>query len=241
VKPRHPNTGACNPAREQRWLCQDRRDAGEQLAEELLTYRGKGALVLGMARGGIPVARAVAERLSAQFDVIVARKLGAPGQEELAIGAIAADGTCCLNRQLILQLGLPDASVERLAAEQCAEAKRLEQRLRRGCAPLDAEGRVVILVDDGLATGATLCAAIRSLRRQRVRKLVVAVPVGAADGCELIAEYADEVVCPHQPEPFRAVGTYYRDFEQTSDEEAARILNAYHLGLKPVDASLTRV
>jgi predicted phosphoribosyltransferase len=227
MNPHHYAAGLQEIDRKPRWLFRDREHAGEQLAGELLEYRGTDALVLGMARGGIPVAAAVAERLGADLDLIVARKLGAAGQEELAIGAIAGDSVGYLNRELIMQLGVPDAWIGRVAAEQLQLARQREQRLRRAVAALDPEGRTVILVDDGLATGATMRAAIRSLRRQRVKKLVAAAPVGSADACELVGEVADVVVCPHRPDPFHSVAAYYQRFDQTSEEEAARILNAH--------------
>lgn len=209
------------------WLFRDRVDAGAQLARELEVYRGKHALVLGIPRGGVPVAGEVARRLDADLDVVVARKVGAPGQEELALGAVTADGTRCMNSELLELIGIPDAQLERLVAEQSAEASRREHRFRRGLPALGTEGRIVILVDDGLATGATMRAAVRALRGGRAAKLVVAVPVGAAETCERVAAEVDELVCPHPLEAFYAVGIHYQKFGQTSDDEVERILSEH--------------
>jgi putative phosphoribosyl transferase len=207
------------------WPCfLDRRDAGVRLAEQLGAHRGANTLVLGIPRGGVPVAAEVARALDAELDVIVARKLGAPMQPELAVGAVTADGTRCLNEDIARALGLGGAELARAAAEAMAEAARRERRFRRGAAAPDPTGRTVILVDDGLATGATMRAAARSVRRRRPARLVIAVPVGAPEACEAMRAEADEVVCLARPEPFWAVGTHYVDFGQTTDEEVERLL-----------------
>jgi putative phosphoribosyl transferase len=208
-------------------LYEDRSDAGAQLAGALRHYKDRDPLVLGIPRGGIPVAREVAGRLGAELDVIVARKLGAPHQSELAIGAVTADGTRVLNQSLIDMLEVPPAYLERVTAGQGEEAKRREAKFRPGLAPRMVRGRVVILVDDGLATGATVRACARALQGAHVKKLVVAVPVGAADACDALAAEVDELVCPWRPDPFFAVAAHYHRFEQVSDVEVERVLREY--------------
>lgn len=209
------------------WLLfRDRRDAGERLARQLDAYRGTGALVLGIPRGGVPVAAEVARALDADLDVIVARKIGAPMQPELAIGAVTADGGRFLNDDVIRALGIQERYVERATAEQIEEATRRERRFRAGAPVVDARGRTVILVDDGLATGATMRAAARAIRARAPARLVIAVPVGARDTCAAMRGEADEVVCLAQPDPFWAVGAHYADFGQTTDDEVERLLSA---------------
>lgn len=207
------------------WLFRDRVDAGAQLARELGAYRRKHALVLGIPRGGVPVAAEVARTLDADLDVVVARKVGAPGQEELALGAVTADGTSFMNSDLVELIGISDTELERRVNEQSAEARRREHRFRGGLSALSTQGRIVILVDDGLATGATMRAAVRALRGSGAAKLVVAVPVGAAETCKRVAAEVDELVCPYALEAFYAVGIHYQTFGQTSDEEVERILS----------------
>jgi predicted phosphoribosyltransferase len=212
-------------------LFEDRADAGAQLARDLAHYRGQHALVLGLPRGGVPVAAPIAAALDAELDVIVARKLGAPGQEELGIGALTADGTRFINQRLVRAVGATPAYLERVTREQQVEAQRREQRFRQGLLPLALAGRIVIIVDDGLATGATMRAAVAAAQRAKPQRLIVAVPVGAADTCKLLEEEAHEVVCTHQPERFSSVGTYYRDFDQTRDEEVLELLRAHRAQL----------
>lgn len=202
----------------------DRADAGAKLASALEHHRGSGALVLGLPRGGVPVAYQVATHLELPLDIIVARKLGAPGQEELALGAVTADGTVYRNEELIRQLGVQDAYLSRVIAEQSAEAHRREERFRAGSRPLYLKGRSVILVDDGLATGATMRAALRALRRAKVGHLTVAIPIGARTTCEALAAEVDELVCLDQPLFFHAVGAHYDHFDQTEDDEVERLL-----------------
>jgi predicted phosphoribosyltransferase len=221
---REDTVGLFDLRRQRRSLFLDRVDAGTQLAHSLQQYRGRHALVLGIPRGGVPVAFEVAKRLDADLDVIVARKIGAPGQEELALGAVTSDGTRFLNRELITLIGVSDATLDRLSEQQRAEAQRREQRFRRGLPPLDPSGRIVILVDDGLATGATLRAAVRSLRQRDVERLVAAVPVGARESCAAVEGEVDDLACPYRPDPFLAVGVHYQTFGQTSDEEVERLL-----------------
>jgi putative phosphoribosyl transferase len=202
----------------------DRADGGRALAAALAAHRGTAPVVLGIPRGGVPVAVVVARALEGELDVVVARKLGAPLQPELALGAVAADGSRFLNDEVIAMLGVDESYLRRITAEQRAEAQRRELRFRGGRVPAPLQGRTVILVDDGLATGATMRAAIRSVRARKPGRLVVAVPVGPADTCDAIAGEVDEVVCPAKPAPFGAVGLYYRHFGQVEDDEVVRLL-----------------
>jgi putative phosphoribosyl transferase len=206
------------------WIYRDRAHAGAVLGANLQHLRGRRPLVLGIARGGVPVAREVAHRLGGELDVFVARKLGLPGQQELAMGAIASDGTCYIDRKLVLELGVSDAALGYATRVQSAEAQRRERLFRRERAHRDPAGRVVVLVDDGLATGATMLVAVRSVSQRKPAHLVVAVPVGAPSTCDELAPLVDELVCPYRPELFHAVGQYYRRFDQTSDDEVVRIL-----------------
>lgn len=205
----------------------DRRDAGRRLAAALEAYRGQDVLVLGIPRGGVVVAAEVARALDADLDVVVARKLGSPISPELAIGAVTADGGRWLHDELIEALRATAAYVERTTAEQVAEARAREARFRAGRPGPRIEGRVVIVVDDGLATGATMRAAVRSVRRQRPARIVVAVPVGAPAACEALRREADEVVCLLEPELFFAVGGFYERFEPTEDAEVQELLQAH--------------
>jgi predicted phosphoribosyltransferase/dienelactone hydrolase len=210
-------------------LFRDRRDAGAQLAEKLAqTYAGQDVLVLGIPRGGIPVADEIAKRLDAELDVVVARKLGAPGYPELAIGAVTANGGRFLKQDVIRELGVSDAYLESVTAEQREEARRREERFREGRLAGDFPGRVVIIVDDGLATGATMRAAVRSVQAGHAEKTVVAVPVGSHEACAALRAEADEVVDLAEPEPFWAVGFYYEQFGQTEDAEVQQILSQAH-------------
>lgn len=204
----------------------DRATAGARLAERLESYKGKDVLVLGVPRGGVPIAYEVATALDAELDVIVARKLGAPYQPELAIGAITADGTCHLDRDIVTQLQVGNDYIERATRQERAEARRREERFRVGRPEPRIAGRTVIVVDDGLATGATMFAAVDAIRRQGPARLVVAVPVGSEQACTELGDLADEVVCLARPKPFYAVGLYYERFDQTPDEEVVRLLEA---------------
>jgi putative phosphoribosyl transferase len=202
----------------------DRRAAGAALAQRLERYRGSHPLVLGLPRGGVPVAAEVARHLDGELDVVVARKLGSPVSPELAIGAVTADGVRFLNTKVIEMLDVPAAYIERVAADQQAEAQRREARFRGGRAPLRVAGRTVILVDDGLATGATMRAAVRAMRTQGPARLVVAVPVGAPDACAALRTEVDEVACLAEPPDFGAVGFYYADFGQVDDAVVEELL-----------------
>jgi len=203
----------------------DRVIAGRFLAERLPQYADRpDVLVLALPRGGVPVAFEVAAALHAPLDLFLVRKLGVPGQEEYAMGAVATGGVRVVNLEVVRGLGLSDDAVERVAAREIVELTRRE-RLYRGDRPEpDPRGRIVILIDDGLATGSTMTAAVRALKAQGPAKIVVAVPVAAGDSCEALAHEADEVVCAVTPEPFRAVGLWYRNFGQTTDEEVRALL-----------------
>ena len=206
-------------------LFRDRADAGRQLLTRLGAYRGRpDVLVLGLPRGGIPVAYEVARGLGSPLDVFVVRKLGVPGQEELAMGAIATGGVRVVNRDVVDALHIPPDVLDRAAAQELRELER-RQRSYRGDRPEpQVEGRTVILVDDGLATGSTMRAAVQALRQQRPARIVVAVPVAAFATCEELRREVEDVVCFATPEPFMAVGRFYDDFSQTTDEEVHDLL-----------------
>lgn len=204
----------------------DRIEAGGVLAKSLAAYRGRDTLVLGIPRGGVVVAAEIARELEAELDVVVARKLGAPGQPELAIGAVTADGGRFLNDEAMQVLQISPSYLDAVTRVQMAEARHRETWLRnlRPAAPI--AGRTVILVDDGLATGATVRAAARALRQHGPARLVVAVPVGTPEACDALRSDVDEVVCALQPEPFGAVGLYYEHFEPVEDEQVRELLEA---------------
>jgi putative phosphoribosyl transferase len=205
----------------------DRRGAGRALAARLGHYAGRAdVVVLGLPRGGIPVAYEVARALNAPLDVFVVRKLGLPGHPELAMGAIASGGVRVLNDDVIRQVHVPLSSIEAVAREEQLELERRERAYRGARPAITVEERVVILVDDGLATGSTMRAAVLAMRRQFPSQIVVAVPVGARETCRAMDEVADEVVCARMPEPFSAVGLWYEDFDQTTDEEVRQLLAA---------------
>ena len=207
-------------------LLRDRRDAGRLLAEKLAAYANRpDALVLALPRGGVPVAYEVARALGAPLDVFVVRKLGVPGYEELAMGAVATGGVRVLNDQLVERLGIPEQMIDAVAARELQELARRERRYRGGRPPPDVRGRAVILVDDGLATGATMHAAIEALRQQKPTRIVVAVPTASPETCEEMKTKADDVICAITPEPFQAVGRWYQDFSQTTDEEVEALLS----------------
>jgi putative phosphoribosyl transferase len=205
----------------------DRVAGGMALARALEKFTGrKDVVVLALPRGGVPVAYEVARALGAPLDVFLVRKIGVPGHEELAVGALASGGVRVLDHELIRSLGIPEAAIERTTARERAELQRRERRYR-GDRPLPAlRGRTVILVDDGLATGASMRAAIRAVRQQHPARVVAAAPVGAPATCTELARDADEVVCASMPEPFHAVGQWYDDFAQTTDDEVEALLRA---------------
>jgi putative phosphoribosyl transferase len=203
----------------------DRFDAGRQLAQRLMDYAGHpDVLVLALPRGGVPVAFEVARALHAPLDVFLVRKLGLPGHEELAMGAIASGGVRVLNEDLVRTLRIPEREIEMVTAQERRELQRREGEYRGDRPAPDVRGRVVILVDDGLATGSTMRAAVAALRRRHPARVIVAVPVGAAETCEDFGADADEVICARTPEPFYAVGLWYGDFAQTSDGEVRELL-----------------
>lgn len=206
-------------------LFRDRTDAGRMLAAQLKKYAGKPDLiVLALPRGGVPVAYEVAKALHAPLDVFIVRKLGVPGHEELAMGAVASGGVRVLNDHVVKGLRIPQYVIDAVVNWETEELKRRERLYRGDRPPPDVRGKTVILVDDGLATGSTMLAAVQALRQQGPDKIVVAVPVAAPDTCELVKAYVDEVVCAATPEPFYAVGLWYQDFSQTSDEEVRELL-----------------
>lgn len=203
----------------------DRREAGERLAAELTEYAHReDVLVLALPRGGVPVAYEVARALNAPLDAFLVRKLGLPGQEELAMGAIASGGVRVLNEEVVRAADVDMPTVARVAAEEQRELERREREYRGDRPLLDVQGRTVILVDDGLATGTTMRAAALALQQQNPRRLVVAVPVAARETCEELRRDVDEIVCACMPEPFYAVGLWYQDFSQTTDEEVRELL-----------------
>ena len=203
----------------------DRAAAGRLLAEKLLQYAGRDdVIVLGLPRGGVPVAYEVAQALHVPLDVFIVRKLGVPGFEELAVGAIASGGVRVLNEDVARALPNADEIIESITQREMMEVERREEKYRDGRPAPEISGRTVILIDDGLATGATMRAAVKALRQRGAAKIVVAVPVGPPDTCKEFEDEADEVVCASAPEFFQAVGQYYEDFSQTSDEEVRDLL-----------------
>jgi len=205
----------------------NRTDAGRQLAEKLATYADRpDVLVLALPRGGVPVGSEVARALGAPLDAFLVRKLGVPGYEELAMGAVATGGVRVLNDEIVRGLGIVEHVIDVAVAREMEELARREQLYRGGSPPPDVAGRTVILVDDGLATGATMRAAVAALRRQHPARIVVAVPTASPDTREALKAEADDVVCATTPEPFFAVGHWYEDFRQTTDDEVRDLLRA---------------
>ncbi len=205
-------------------IFRNRVDAGAELAQHLEEYRGRDPLILGIPRGGVPVAAEIAHRLDAELDIVVARKLGAPFQPELAIGAVTANGGRYLNDDLIEEAGVTADFLQAVISQEMAEAHRREARFRGNRAPPTIEGRTVIVVDDGLATGATMRAAVRSLRKRQPARVVVAIPVGPPDTCAALRAEADEVIALYEPKPFLAVGLHYQDFRPTDEREVEQLL-----------------
>jgi putative phosphoribosyl transferase len=206
-------------------IFRDRAEAGRRLAEKLRQYAKRpDVLALALPRGGVPVAYEVARALAVPLDLFLVRKLGFPGQEELAMGAIASGGARVLNSSLLRRLHVPPEVVDAVTAKELRELERREQAYRGSQKPPQVQGKTIILVDDGLATGATMNAAAAALRTQEPARIVVAVPVGAPDTCEGFGGLVDEVVCAEMPEPFVAVGQWYDDFNQTTDEEVRDLL-----------------
>jgi putative phosphoribosyl transferase len=204
---------------------QNRVEAGQKLAAQLSVYSNRpDVLVLGLPRGGVPVAYEIAQALHVPLDIILVRKLGVPGHKELAMGAIASGGIRILNEDVVWGLGVPDQVIDSVAAKEEQELERREQTYRRDRPRLDVRDKTIILVDDGIATGATLRSAIAALRTQRPQRIVVAVGVAPAETCRALEAEVDEVVCLLQPDPFWAVGVWYDEFGAVSDQEVCQLL-----------------
>lgn len=224
---------------------ENRYTAGKRLAEALLDYRNEpGLLVLGLPRGGVPVAYEIAHSLNAELDVLVVRKLGVPYQPELAMGAIASAGARFFNEDVIRASGLKQEQIESVIEEQQAELVRREKAYRGDKPPLAIEGRTVIVVDDGIATGASIQVAVMALRSLNPAKIAVAVPVAPIDGARRLTAVADEFMCLLTPTPFYAVGQWYRDFRQTTDDEVRELLDKaqteWSSGMQPLNKPATQ-
>jgi len=203
----------------------DRRHAGRVLASRLTNYAGRDdVIVLALPRGGVPVAYEVASALGVPMDIFLVRKLGTPGHRELAMGAIASGGVRVLNEDVVRWYGISEAAIEHIAREEQEELARRERAYRDDRPAPDLANRIVILIDDGLATGSTMRAAAHAVRAQRPARVVIAVPVGAPQTCSELAAIADEVICVNTPEPFSAVGQWYLNFDQTDDTEVRELL-----------------
>jgi len=204
----------------------NRAEAGRELAEKLEKYVGRDdVIVLGLPRGGVPVAFEVAKRLCAPLDVFIVRKLGVPGFEELAAGAIASGGVRVLNEDVVRAIPFASEAIEAVTARETTELQRREQIYREGRPAPELRDKIAILIDDGLATGATMRAAVKALRQHDASKIVVAVPVGPPDTCQELSQQADETICLSTPPFFQAVGQYYKDFSQTSDDHVRELLS----------------
>jgi putative phosphoribosyl transferase len=203
----------------------DRSEAGQVLAEELSRYAGRDdVVVLALPRGGVPVGYEIAKALGAPLDVFVARKLGVPGYPELAMGAISSGGVAVLDQALVQRLGISEDAIRQVVAHEERERERREVAYREGRSPFDLEGKTVILVDDGLATGATMRAAAGAVKEHGPERVIVAVPVAAAQTCDEFRGDVDEIICTITPEPFYAVGLWYVNFDQTTDDEVRELL-----------------
>jgi putative phosphoribosyl transferase len=211
----------------------DRREAGVELASKLRQYAGRNdVVVLALPRGGVPVAFEVAESLDAPLDIFLVRKLGMPGHPEYAMGAIASGGVRVISEEVVRAYDIPKSAIDIIAHKEQEELERREREYRRGAALTDLRDRIVILVDDGLATGSTMKAAVQAVRQHGPARVVVAVPLGAPSTCEEFADVTDETVCARTPEPFSAVGQWYRDFSQTTDEEVQTLLRMHAMRLQ---------
>jgi putative phosphoribosyl transferase len=219
----------------------DRKEAGKLLAVQLATYANQqNVIVLALPRGGVPVGFEIAQALHVPLDVIVVRKLGVPGQEELAMGAIATGGIRILNKDVVQFLDISDEVIDEITTQEIQELERRE-RLYRGERPAyDIRGHTVILVDDGIATGATMQAAVAAIKLRQPTRIIIAVPTAAPSTCDEFAAEVDELVCVIRPEPFIAVGYWYRQFSQTSDEEVRRLLEQANQGISTTERKLRR-
>lgn len=204
----------------------DREDAGRQLGAAMPVHyqECQDVIVLGLPRGGVPVARQVAKALRAPLDVLIVRKLGLPGHKEYAMGAIAPGGITILDDRVVGNMGVTRQAIDRIRIAEQTELERRQQRYRAGRPPLELAGKTVILVDDGLATGSTMQAAVAAVRRSDAEAVVIAVPVSSVEACATLRTQADDIVCLFTPELFQAVGKWYASFPQTSDEEVSQIL-----------------
>jgi len=212
----------------------DRTEAGRVLASKLAAYALRSdVLVLALPRGGVPVGFEVARALHAPLDVFIVRKLGLPGHEEFAMGAIATCGVRVLNEEAVEALNIPEEIIESVAAKEQRELERRERLYRGNRPPPEVRGKTVILVDDGLATGPSRQAAVTALRQQQAGRIVVAVPVAASETCEQLRRQADDIICSLTPHPFQAVGLWYEDFAQTTDEEVRDLLDRAAEELRP--------
>ncbi len=206
-------------------LFSDRHDSGRVLASRLVAYANRDdVIVLALPRGGVPVGFEVATALGAPLDVFVVRKLGTPGHRELAMGAIASGGVRVLNEDVVQWYQVPDSAIDAVTQQEAEELRRREREYRNDRPAADLANRVVILVDDGLATGSTMRAAAQAVRMHAPARVVIAVPVGARETCAELAQFADEIICARMPEHFNAVGQWYLDFSQTEDEEVRQLL-----------------
>ncbi len=210
-------------------LFENRDDSGKKLAPSLEKYKGeKDVIVLGLPRGGLPVARHVAEYLQAPLDVYIVRKLGVPGQEELAMGAIASGGERVLNENIVRQLDISPERIDEIAEQERQELQRRQELYRGDQERPSFSNKIAILVDDGLATGASMRAAIQALRTHHPKKIVVAVPTAPPETCEELSDLVDDMICLETPQPFGGVGAWYNEFPQTTDDEVREILQNYH-------------
>ena len=211
----------------------NRTQAGQYLAEKLEAYAGDpSAIVLGLPRGGVVVAYEIAKKLDLPLDIFLVRKLGVPGYEELAMGAIASGGVRVLNDDVVQRINISQGAIEEVVRREKQELERREAAYRDSRPPLDVKDKTVILVDDGLATGATMRAAVAAIRKQRPKRIVIAVPTASPDTCEEFRADVDDILCGMTPTPFYAVGAWYENFSQTTDEEVKKLLKEAHRVLK---------
>lgn len=220
-------------------IFQNRKQAGERLAKKLMSYADRDDVwVLALPRGGVPVGFEVARALHVPLDVFTVRKLGTPGQEELAMGAIAPGGVREINRDVVEALMISHETIEKVAQRELAELKRRDRAYRGDRPRPEIRDKIVMVIDDGLATGASMRAAVHALRQMSPTKIIIAVPVGAKETCRELSRHADEIICLNKPEPFYGVGAWYEDFSQTSDEEVRELLDQANEMIKPTENKL---